>query len=618
LAESEATLRAVLDTRSDATFVLDPAGAVLSANRGAAALLERPAQKIPGEQLSDLLRPDSAELLRLHIEAVRRSARPVEWEDYGFGRTLRVTLRPISDVHGGAGRLILTCVDVTDHNAATDALRDSHRVLAAVIEASSVAIVAVDTEGRIVMWNQAAEQVFGWNDGQASGRPLPELLASDAAAKSSCVAAALSGQNVSRVEASCRRSDGRAIDLLVTAVPVRDALDSITGAVVAAADVTERNRLRAHLRGSQRAGAAIDLAGGVAHGLTNLLQTLTGYAEVLNARSTDHTRVLSVAQDLAQQVRRGAALTRDLTLLSRRTPAFRQVTELGQLLKDTVPTLRRVLPDSVGIRLEPCGNPLPAEVDPVQMTQVLISLAHNAVDAMPDGGVLVLASGSESECVWLELRDSGIGIAPEVLARACEPFFTTKDPFRHPGLGLALAKDTVAEHGGTLHLRSVPGEGTVARIDLPRGAGIPAVNAPVARGFEDLPAAAKGERVLIVEDEDGARQGLWDMLTVLGYRAIAVSSGEEAGALPTEWRFDALVTDVVLPGIAGPELAGGLRDRWPEIKVILMSACAEEDVRQRPSVGAAARFLQKPFGLDALARELRVVLDSPPPMSVAA
>jgi two-component system, cell cycle sensor histidine kinase and response regulator CckA len=617
LAESEATLRAVLDARPDTTLLLDPNGTVLMVNSGAAALLEQRPEVLIGRELHTALPRESADLLRQHLAAACRSGRPVAWEDTMSGRALCHTLSPVADGHGGVGRLILASLDVTDHNGATDALRDSHRVLAAVIEASPIAIAALDANARVVVWNQSAERVFGWSEEQATGQRLPDLCCSDIESEPTCVAAVLAGKHITGLEATCRRPDGLMVDVVVSASPLRDAGNAITGAVVAVADVTERNRLRTCLRESQRTDAAIDLAGGVAHGLTNLLQTLTSYAEVLNVRSTDPTQVLAVANNLAQQVRRGAALAENLTLFSRRSATFRQPADLNQLLLEASPMLQTLLPENINVRVEPGAGLLPVEADTRQFAQVLIGLAQNAADAMPDGGRLVLATGSEGEHVWFEARDNGFGIAPEALLHACEPFFTTKDPFRHPGLGLSLAHDIIAEHGGTLQLASTPGEGTVAHVELPRAVGVPAATSIVAHGFEDLP-SANGERVLIVEDEDGARQGLWDMMTVLGYRAVAVSSGAEAGMLPAEWRFDALLTDVILPDIPGPELVTGLRDRWPELRVILMSACPEDDVRRRPSVEAEAHFLQKPFDLGTLARELRVVLDTPPQVTIAA
>ena len=214
--------------------------------------------------------------------------------------------------------------------------------------------------------------------------------------------------------------------------------------------------------------------------------------------------------------------------------------------------------------------------------------------------------------MWLSVEDTGVGIPESIRERIFEPFFTTKGTGKGTGLGLSVVHGIVTRHGGRIEVESVEGRGSTFKVILPKvasGEFAPVSEAPAA--VSELP-AGHGERVLVVEDEDGAREGLRDILRSLGYEVIAAASGEEAGALPAEAPFDVLLTDLMLPGISGSQLAAGLQERWPRLKVILMSGYTEDEA-VRTGVGAGAiRFLQKPFDMTRLAREVRAALDEAP------
>ncbi len=209
--------------------------------------------------------------------------------------------------------------------------------------------------------------------------------------------------------------------------------------------------------------------------------------------------------------------------------------------------------------------------------------------------------------MWFAADDTGGGIPVEVRDRIFEPFFTTKG--KGTGLGLSVVHGIVTQHGGALTFEDRPGGGTSFRVALPRaGSGEHSI---VSTPTADRSAAPSGhgERVLVVEDEDGARQGLVEILQMLEYDVVAVGSGEEAGLLPQDPGFDVLLTDLMLPGVAGSDLARGLADRWPNLKVILMSGYAEDEAVRRGAFTGHVRFLQKPFDLASLAREIRSALE---------
>jgi len=228
---------------------------------------------------------------------------------------------------------------------------------------------------------------------------------------------------------------------------------------------------------------------------------------------------------------------------------------------------------------------------------------------MPEGGELSVTAGRDGEAwVHFAVTDTGHGIPPELHGRIFEPFFTTKEVGQGTGLGLSVVHGIVTAHGGRVELASDVGRGSTFRVVLPALGFGPT---PVARHEEARPEAAPGagERVLVVEDEDAARTGLAEILEILGYRPVAVASGEAALALAPADRFDALLSDLVLPGINGADLADRLVERWPELAVIIMSGYTEDEAMRRGISAGEVRFLQKPFDMETLARELRSALD---------
>ena len=374
-------------------------------------------------------------------------------------------------------------------------------------------------------------------------------------------------------------------------------------------DITEQKRAAEALRHAQKMEAVGRLAGGVAHDFNNLLQAMLGDAHMLLQSAHDPAAVERLGRELAEQIDRGASLTRQLLLFSRRETARPQRCDLNEIVRHATRMLRRLVRANIVLTCELAPEPLAVEADCGQLDQVLVNLVVNASDAMPEGGVLRIRTAAVGPTqVLLAVEDTGYGIPKEIRDRIFEPFFTTKDASKGTGLGLSVVHGIVDQAGGNIEVESASGTGTVFKILFPRtslGAPLPVVDVPAA--FE--PAAGHGERVLVVEDEDAARQGLLEILTALGYDAAAVASGEDAGALPAKPPFDLLLTDLMLPGIAGPELAVGLHERWPQMRVILMSGYAEDEAVRRGVRSGQVRFLQKPFDIATLARELRSALD---------
>ena len=385
--------------------------------------------------------------------------------------------------------------------------------------------------------------------------------------------------------------------------------NDITEQVLAA---DERGRLERQLRQAQKMEAVGRLAGGVAHDFNNLLQAILGYAEVLSTRVSDPDAVAAGLAELAENARRGARLTRQLLVFSRREATRMESLDLGAVIADAITLVRRLLRETIRIEVNLADESLPVHADRGQIEQVVMNLAVNAADAMPTGGTLsVRTGGGPDGRVWFEVADTGHGIADDLRDQIFEPFFTTKAAAEGTGLGLSVVHAIVTQHQGSIELDTRVGAGTTFRILLPRR---PTRETDPDHGRATQgPALVRGEgrRILVVEDEAGARQVLGDILTMLGFDVVTAATVAAARALPSEPPFAVLLSDVVLPDGVGNELAAELQARWPDLVVILMSGYAQDAVVRTAVSRGDVHFLQKPFGMTdpgpgALARPRRL------------
>ncbi len=297
---------------------------------------------------------------------------------------------------------------------------------------------------------------------------------------------------------------------------------------------------------------------GVAHDFNNLLQAMLATVQSLRVRRVAPEAVAAELTGLEERIRRGAQLTRQLLIFSRREISTREIVDLNETIRTTGRMLRPLLRENVAFDLELPAARFLVRADRGQIEQVLMNLALNAVEAMPGGGTLAVRTGSEAGHAWIEVEDTGAGIPAAIRDRIFDPFFTTKPAGRGTGLGLSVVLGIVTSHGGSIRVESDAGKGARFRITLPAvGEGSVATPEPPADLGSGLE-FAKGESVLLVEDEAGAREGLLEILTMLGYEVVAATSAEEAADRAAAQRFDLLLTDMMLPGRSGIDLAGDL------------------------------------------------------------
>jgi two-component system cell cycle sensor histidine kinase/response regulator CckA len=378
-------------------------------------------------------------------------------------------------------------------------------------------------------------------------------------------------------------------------------------------DVTEQRALENHVRQSQKLEAVGRLAGGIAHDFNNLLVAITGYGELALARAGDDTELQHDLAQIGVAAERARDLTQRLLSFSREEARIHQIVDLNEVVASAHPMLRRVLGANLELVTLPAEDACSVSVDATELDQSLLNLCVNARDAMPHGGRLTISTGVErrgaTDYAFLRVADTGTGIDPDVVPHVFEPFFTTKDASRGTGLGLAMVSDFVTGCGGLAEVETSPEAGTSVTLLLPRAAAPFPATAASAAG---APTPAVGtERILLIEDDDSVRELARRVLARAGYSVIEARYGSEALELAdADPSIDAVLSDVVMPGLSGPEVVGRLQARRPELAAVFMSGYAPES---EGSLGDAD-LVRKPFTGPQLLEALRKAIDGKPPV----
>ncbi|MEQ8452993.1 MAG: ATP-binding protein [Sandaracinaceae bacterium] len=473
-------------------------------------------------------------------------------------------------------------------------------------------------DGMLVDVNGGFTEITGWTREEAIGATSVEMeLWVDVETRRRMATEIEERGVVRNLEAQFRRKDGSILWGLFSARALM--LDGELHLMSVARDIDawrraerEREELREALQEAQRLESIARLASGVAHDFNNMLTVIRGFTGLLSKQLRDEALRAEV-DEIDHAATRAAELTRQLLAFGRRQVLLPRTVSLSDLVRRMRKMLRRLLPASIAIEVDLAEDDCPVHADPGQLEQVIANLAVNARDAMPAGGTLTLAvrgaSRDERDWVIVEVRDDGVGMDDETLARIFEPFFTTKSPDRGTGLGLSSVDGVVHQSGGFMEVDSAPHQGSSFRIWLPRATG--ALDEDTQRQSQ-IPAVGGGEHLLVVEDEPSLRRVLDRTLAGLGYRVTTASSAEEALRLAGRMDAppDAVVTDIVLPGMHGAELARELRHRWPSLRVLFTSGYAEQSVLASIPRGPGSAFLQKVFTPSELLAAVRALLDA--------
>ena len=500
---------------------------------------------------------------------------------------------------------------------------------AAICEWSEDAIIGWTLDGVVTSWNSGAERMYGYSADEISGRSVSELIRPDRAGEFAPVLDRLArGEHLELYDTKAQHKDGSMIDVSISLSPIRSPDGVVTGVSSVARDITARKQaeaerlvLQQQVQEAERLETLGRLAGGIAHDFNNLLAAITNYAGFIADESADRPGVLADAGHIQAATRRAGALTRQLLIFTEREVTQPEVLDLNVVIDEIRDLLSTSIGPHVDLRIDPAAH-LPAiRADRGEVGQVLLNLAVNARDAIPDSGILTIGTSlsaldddyarlhpgvSPGRYVELTVTDTGTGITAEVAARIFEPFFTTRPVGQGTGLGLSTVHAIVTQAGGSVTVEPGQGTGTTFRLYFP------AIDVAVG-----APDAAPGGRphqatILVVDDEPAVLEVTGRILRKNGFTTLEAGTYEQALSLAASRDFQLLLTDTVMPGMTGATLAERITEMKPGMPVLHMSGYSAGLLNPESIRDGELAYIQKPFTAPALLEKVHAVLKAPP------
>ena len=561
-------------------------------------------------------------------QAVRAHRRALQGQAGTFtvdvgGRELEAHVQALRGADRAVIGIVGVALDGTERLVAERALRLSEQSSRLLIEEAPYAICRITESGQLLQVNRAMLETLGYGPGAEA-----DLLAYDLPPVFSAAAdfvalrqGLLNDSTVQGFETTWVGRSGQKIQVRIGGRAIRDAAGAVLYFDLLAENTTDRKQLEERLTQAEKMQAIGQLAGGVAHDFNNLLTVIGMQLEVALEKTLDND-VQRRLEDAKRAAERAAALTKQLLAFSRRQVLHSKILDLNRLIEQLSHMLGRLLRENIELTLTLESDLGSVKADPNQIEQVLVNLAVNAQDAMPQGGRLVietskvhvdggpaqpLESVEPGHYVLITVSDTGCGMDRETQGHIFEPFFTTKRTGEGTGLGLSTAYGVVRQSGGYIQVESQPGQGSTFKIYLPGITEAEPVRVAAA------PAATPGgsETILVGEDEQSVRKLIGSQLEILGYRVLTAFDGVNAIQVAREHTgtIDLLLTDLVMPKLGGRELAGELRKTLPRLKTIFISGYAGHDTSGKDLELPSTYFLQKPFSIQHLAKMVREVLD---------
>ncbi|HVJ51397.1 MAG TPA: PAS domain S-box protein [Aliidongia sp.] len=630
----EGRYRGLLEAAPDAMVVVDQAGDIVLLNLQAERQFGYRRDELVGQKVKNIIPEGFAE--RLIADGTRSAAEALA-QQIGTGLELigrrkddsrfpiELMLSPLESVDG----ILVTAAirDISQRRAADRHLAQMEARYRGLLEAAPDAMVVVDPGGDIVLLNLQAEKQFGYRRDELLGQKMTDIIPEGFAERLisdglRSAAEALAQQIGTGLELIGRRKDGSQFPIELMLSP----MESADGTLVTAAirDLTARHATEEKLRQSQKMEAIGNLTGGLAHDFNNMLGVVIVNLDLLRAMLPQDGAPIELIDESLEAALRGAELTRRLLAFARRQPLELKRVSLNDLVANIAKLLDRTLGEQIAFAFNLSSFVWPVVVDPMQLEAAIANLATNARDAMPEGGVLTIATANRhlddefarlypdvvpGDYAMVELSDTGIGMTPAVIDKIFDPFYTTKDLGKGTGLGLSMVFGFMKQSGGHVTVYSEPGRGATFRLYLPRSvegsdeeAPQPEIEAVVGGG---------GETVLVVEDNTGLRRVAVRQLTDLGYQALEAESAATALVVIERENIDLLFTDIVMPGaFDGFALARYAIALRPGIKVVFTSGFPETNFKgtsgARPS---SVPMLTKPYRMKELAHAIREALD---------
>lgn len=642
LRQSERRFRALVEKSRDGILLLDEKGVVRYASPAVKATLGYDPAELTGKSAFSFVHPDDVPAMRERLATVL--ARPGEDVPGRFRAfALDGSVRHLES--NGCNRLkdpsvraiVVNYRDVTERDRAARDLEQQHALLEALFASVPDIICYKDKDLRFLGGNPAFEELAGRPMAQVVGKTCREVFHDEwAAAVRAVEPKVLQTTQAVRARHWVTYPDRRRVLLDIVISPLRGDGGEVTGLIIVARDVTDRDRLEEALRESQKMEAVGRLAGGIAHDFNNLLTVILGNLELVGA-GADPADVKELLESSGRAAKQAADLTRQMLGFARRQPLQRSVVDLNALARESLALLRRTIDPRIAVAFEPSPDLRAVTADPVQVQQVLMNLCLNARDSMPDGGRLRVETanadalpgvadggpalppsdprrpefqGGEpaTRYVRLSVADTGVGMTEEVRAKIFEPFFTTKEIGKGTGLGLATVYGIAHAHGGAVVCRSEPGRGSRFDVYLPAAAAAEEAEKAAAARTADR---GHGETVLVADDERGVRDLARAGLELHGYKVLLAAEGAEAVEVFRRegGRVGLVVLDATMPHMTGRQAFEAIRAIDPRVPVLFASGHPE--ARPDPdSPPERTAFLHKPYTPMQLAAEVRRMLDA--------
>ncbi len=613
---AEDKYRRIVETAAEGIWQIDADSRTTFVNPRMAAMLGYTPEEMLGRSLFDFMDDEGRRIAEANVE--RRRQGIAEQHDFVFRRQdgtavwTIVSAKPVQDQQGNYAGALGMITDITARKQAETAAMEWQNRYEAAIRAAGQILYDWDSRSGEVTYGGKYLEILGYSSeelGHAVAQWAELIHPDDRKGFVEEFDRSLACRGPFHAEYRVRRKDGAWILVKDDGCFCPDSEGNLTRVVGFVVDITERRRLEEQLRQAAKMEAIGRLAGGAAHDFNNVLTAITGYSDLLVEGLAPGDVRRKYAEEIGKAGDRGASLTRQLLALGRKQVLQPRVLDLNAVVAGMKNMLEQLAGEN--IRLETVLDPGLGRVraDPGQIEQVVLNLVINARDAMPRGGRLTVETANGPGTVLLVVSDTGSGIDPDILPRMFEPFVTGRE--RGTGLGLSTVHGIVKQGGGEIRVENRPGRGATFTVSLPRVEGV--VEEPPAKPPRRSRAAGS-ETVLLVEDEQAVRALAARILRQNGYTVIVADSGEKALRLcrRRSVRIHLLVSDVVLPGTSGPELARQLAARQPAVKVLFLSGYADEAAALLGELREPGRaFLAKPFAAEALAARVRELLDAP-------
>jgi PAS domain S-box-containing protein len=622
----------LLEAAPDAIVVVDAQGRIRLVNRQVEELFDYSRAELIGQQV-EILVPDAAR--SMHPQ--HRSGYMGDPRTRPMGAGLQLSGRckdgsefpvdiSLSAIETAEGLLVSASIrDVTDLRRA-----EARSRLAAIVDSSDDAIIGETLDGTITSWNPAAERLYGWSALEAIGKDIAIIYPPRANGEHAEILAKIrKGDRVEALETVRMARDRTLMDHVVSMSAVRDEEGTIIGVASSGRDITDyvaaarqRERLERELQQAQRLESVGQLAGGVAHDFNNLIAVILNYATFVADELADRPALRNDVEEIRRAAERAATLTRQLLIFSRREVARPEILDVNSVVTEMRKLLQRTIGEHIELVTTAAPDLWPVLADRGQIEQVIMNLAVNARDAMPQGGKLIIETQNAEldedfvsthvdlatgRYVRLSIADTGHGMTTEIADRAFEPFFTTKPKGKGTGLGLATVYGIVSEAHGKVALYSEPGRGTTASVLLPIAESAAAMAEPSQTTGEKV---GNGEGILLVEDEGAVRAAARRILSTNGYRVFESASPTDAVDLSADSsrKIDLILTDVVMPEMSGMDLVVRLHSVRPDVPVLYMSGYPQDVIAHQGLITGNVHLLEKPFTRKDLLRAVRVAL----------